>query len=69
MTPRQFRAWRAWHGYQSKEVCEMVGVSKQTLIAFEQHDQASEKTRDALARLVDASSVGFRKDGCLILPS
>lgn len=69
MTPRQFRAWRAWSGLKQEEVCEAANISRQTLFRFEQFGEGSVKTKDKLITLVDMSEVGFRKDGCLVLPS
>ena len=68
MTPRQFRAWRAWRGLKQAEVCEAVQLSRPTLAQFEAGGDVSVKTLDKLIALVDLSEVGFRKDGCLILP-
>lgn len=68
MTPRQFRAWRAWSGLKQEEVYKAAGISHQTLRTFEQGGYTTQKTKDKLLVLVDLSEVGFRKDGCLVLP-
>jgi transcriptional regulator with XRE-family HTH domain len=69
MTRRQFRAFRRHVGWTQEQTAASAGVSRQTLIWYENGTRASDKTIEKLEAWAESEGASFTETGRLILPA